>query len=335
MTSVKMVFIRHSFACHNILGQMYKNGTIDYDVYKGFMPNSLEENVKGNKRQKGLKPIKDPELTTIGVTASINNGCVVKNILFDNFNVKRIDVVCCSPLIRCMETAYYFTRKWSNPPKLIYVMPYLREIDERSDDIYSEKSLEKIRTAPAYSIKSISEQKAYLKSVGILEYFDFSYVEKFSESRLEPGNIKKFIDFFGEISQDSNVLVISHAGVLKAYANEGFTNNSGFVLDVKFENKVSSIIDYTSLNPLITQTPFFFDYNKYSTVSYLCPDSRCNDICDYIQNKPKIISKIPDVKCKDLSRDSSIDSENVSDTESGSESESESDFDDTDDVWSN
>lgn len=325
MTLRKMVFIRHSYSCGNALPKLYKNGTIDYDIYKGFMPTSLEE-IKSNKRQKGIVPINDPELTTIGVTASVNNGCVVKNILYDELDIKHIGVVCCSPLIRCMETAFFFTRKWSSPPKKIYVMPYLREIDESSDDIYSQVSIEKIRTTPAYSIKSINEQKEYLKSVGILNYFDFSYVENIPEGRIQPGDIKTFLDFFSKvIVNDASVLVVSHGGVLKRYANEGFTNNSGFVLDIKFDNKRFDVTKYTSLNPLIKQTPFFFDYSRYSIVSYLCPDKRCNDICDYIEDQPKTILNIPDVNCKDLGSDSSTDSDIISDYES--------DFDDDDDVW--
>ena len=324
---MNIIFIRHSFACHNSLPKLFKNGTIDFKTVREFLPDSLERIAS----ESPIKPLSDPELTEIGVTSATNNGCVVKNILYDKFDIKSIDMVCCSPLLRCLESAYHYSRKWSRPPLKIFVMPFLREIDEGSDDIYSQNSINKIRTTPAYSMKSIREQKDYLQSVGILDFFDFAYVEEFPLGRVDPGNIQDFIDFFGEsvFTHQTNVMTFTHAGVMKRFAGEGFTNNCGFVVKVKFDKDGGKVTGYTSLNDVVKNTPFFFDYSKYNTVSYMCPSTRCNNICDHILDQSTTLLRLPNVKCKDLARTSSdIDTSDSSDPDSDMEWDT-----DDDDVW--
>src|SRR5690606_14672139 len=102
-------------------------------------------------------------------------------------------IVGCSPLIRSMETAYYMTRKWPEQPEKIFVFPYLREIDEGSSNKYSTQSRKKIKSSPNYAMKSIQEQKDYLKSINLLNHFDFTFVEDNKKGREEPGDIPTFI----------------------------------------------------------------------------------------------------------------------------------------------
>ena len=128
------VFVRHGLSCHNAVRYLQKS----------------PENIKSLIIDKSKLKEKDPELTEIGVDASIENGCIIKNIIKNldkvsqsDITIKEFDVVGCSPLIRAMETAYYMTRKFDNPPNKIWVFPFLREIDEMSSDKYSENSISK------------------------------------------------------------------------------------------------------------------------------------------------------------------------------------------------
>ena len=277
------VFVRHGLSCHNAVRYLQKS----------------PENIKSLIIDKSKLKEKDPELTEIGVDASIENGCIIKNIIKNldkvsqsDITIKEFDVVGCSPLIRAMETAYYMTRKFDNPPNKIWVFPFLREIDEMSSDKYSENSIKIIDTVPSYAMKNIKEQKAYLKSKGLLEFFDFSFVETMdvSKGRQEPGDIIKFINWFAEhftkqkLGKQSNIFIVTHAGVLKDYAREDFYNNTGFVLQTKLKKSSSNIkLQYTRYISLNNYLPnhFILSYGNYFP-NYFCPSDRCPVLCEII-----------------------------------------------------
>lgn len=287
--NINFAFLRHGYGCHNAMSNLIRSGVLEYEYAKKFLG-------KGNQENSNIIPLNDPVLTNIGVEASIYNGCIINKIfksisnnepamMLDTFNV-----VGCSPLIRCMETSYYMTRKWKNPPNKIYVFPLLREIDESSVDKYSQRSKEIIRVTPSYSIKTIEEQKAHLKSLGILDAFDFSFVETFPIERIEPGDINEFMNWFAKYfvklltkrNKNLNVFITTHAGVLKDFSKEGFFNNSGFVINTTLENTGYKLNRYISLNKYIQNYNFFKDYNnpKYNKTSYYCPSNRCGQLCN-------------------------------------------------------
>jgi broad specificity phosphatase PhoE len=291
--NVNFAFLRHGYGCHNAMSNLVYYKVLSKSYANKFMERGGESKniLKGD-----ILPLNDPVLTNVGVEASIYNGCIInkiirrladiyhnKNLTMDTFNV-----IGCSPLIRCMETAYYMTRKWKNPPNKIYVFPLLREIDESSVDKYSEESRETIRITPSYSIKSIQEQKDYLRTLGILDSFDFSFVETFPKERIEPGDIKEFISWFAKYfmtllntdNKNLNVFITTHAGVLRDYAGEGFYNNSGFVINTTYVDNFAKNT-YVSLNNHIKEYNFFKDYSneKYNTKEYYCPSNRCGQLC--------------------------------------------------------
>ena len=288
--NINFAFLRHGYGCHNAMSNLAKSGILEYEYARKFLGRNNQEN-SGN-----IIPLNDPVLTNIGVEASIYNGCIINKIfksISDNEPAVMLDtfnVVGCSPLIRCMETSYYMTRKWKNPPNKIYVFPLLREIDESSVDKYSQQSKEIIRVTPSYSIKSINEQKEYLKSLGILESFDFSFVETFPIERIEPGDIKEFMHWFAKYfvklltkrNKNLNVFITTHAGVLRDFSNEGFYNNPGFVINTTLQNTGYKLNRYISLNKYIENYNFFKDYNnpKYNKTSYYCPSNRCGQLCN-------------------------------------------------------
>jgi broad specificity phosphatase PhoE len=310
--NINFCFVRHGYSCTNALSNLVNNNVISVNESNSFKnPTSFD-----------LKPLNDPELTPIGVDASINNGCIISKIIRSIYkisgkkelNIEKINIVGCSPLIRCMETAYYMTRKWNNPPNKIYVFPLLREIDESSENKYSQKSRIRMETKPSYAIKSIKEQKEYLKKLGILEFFDFTFVEKFPDLRKEPGDIKQFIKWFYDnflplIDQNNNlnIFITTHAGVLRDFSDEGFVNNSGFLINTqqnekggKFEFK-----DYVSFNNFLPNF-FFQDYSKsiYNGKEYFCPNNRCGQLCSIARGKNvNSIEKINIVECSSENED--------------------------------
>lgn len=302
--NINFAFLRHGYGCHNAMSSLVRSSIVDYKDAKLFMRKNDGINILKDE----IVPLNDPVLTNIGVEASMHNGCIINKILRrlpvlldnDDLDMSTFNVVGCSPLIRCMETSYYMTRKWSNPPDKIYVFPLLREIDESSVDKYSEKSLETIRITPSYAIKTIQEQKDYLKSIGILEFFDFSFVEAFPKERIEPGDIGKFIEwfckYFVKLLQNKkanlNVFVTSHAGVLRDFVkifdiDEGFYNNSGFVVNTTYDDKDIKINKYISLNNYIDAYDFFKDYTNqtYNNIDYYCPSNRCGQLCSVAKGK--------------------------------------------------
>jgi broad specificity phosphatase PhoE len=281
------VFVRHGLSCHNATRYL------------------SSKNIKPIKIDKNKLKEKDPELTEIGVDASIENGCIINNIIKNldkvhqsGIKIKQIDIIGCSPLIRAMETAYYMSRKFDNPPNKIWVFPFLREIDEMSSDKYSVNSIQIIDKNPSYAMKDIEEQKAYLKSKGLLQFFDFSFVETMdaSKGRQEPGDIIKFINWFAEhftqqqnLGKHSNIFIVTHAGVLKDYAKEDFYNNTGFILQTKLSNNFGRRLEYTRYISLINYLPnhFILSYSNYFP-DYFCPSNRCSGLCKIIVPGPSL-----------------------------------------------
>lgn len=283
--NINFTFVRHGHGCHNAIRSLYKNNIINKSQVDNFL--DMES---------------DPELTPLGVDASVYNGCIISNVIknlhktIDNNNIKIdfMNIVGCSPLIRSMETAYYMTRKWKQTPNKIYVFPFLREIDESSEDKYSSTSRRVIDTEPYYAMKSIEKQKKYLKKRGILQFFDFSFVEHDLRSRSEPGDIKRFTQWF--ISQflpllnipdnKLNLFIVTHAGVLKDYTDIGFYNNSGFLLNTKVTSNKITYYPIIPINDYLPNT-FFKHYSdiEYANKEYYCPSDRCGNVCPYTGNK--------------------------------------------------
>jgi hypothetical protein len=299
--NINFAFVRHGYGCHNSMSNLAENNVISFENAQKFLQNI-------DKPVIDIRPLNDPVLTEIGLEASIYNGVIINKILKQLSNITsdeklqmdKFDIVGCSPLIRSMETAYYMTQKWNNPPQKIYVFPLLREIDESSDNKYSEQSRQKIDIKPSYNMKTIGEQKAYLRKIGILDVFDFSFVESYAEERKEPGDIKKFINWFGENfikrELDSlNVFIITHAGVMKDFSKDKFYNNSGFVINTTLKNKLINVNKYISLNNFLQSYHFFKDYYKYNKLAYYCPSQRCDQLCSVVNYIPfrKSVKRLP------------------------------------------
>lgn len=279
---VNWVFVRHGFGCHNALSSLVEN-----------------ELISPSDGQKLSKELVDPELTPLGIDASLNNGCVVASMIKKlasiindpDVQMDSVDIVGCSPLIRSMETAFYMTRNWKTPPKTIYVFPHLREIDEGSSNKYSFTSLQRMETIPSYAMKSISEQKQFLQKHGILQYFDFSFVEIFAKERKLPGDIKTFMTWFlknvaSKSGQNKlNTFIVTHAGVLKDFSGTGYHNNSGLFVNSHVDGK-NVINKIGSLHTLLPDS-FFKDYynTEYVTPNYYCPSTRCASLCSAIVSK--------------------------------------------------
>lgn len=293
-SNINFTFVRHGFGCHNAISGLMKSDIITVQDAQSF----------SGKNKSALKPMIDPVLTQVGVDASIHNGCVISKILksidkilkssYDlndsDIKIDSIHVIGCAPLIRCMETAYYMTRSWVNPPSKIYVFPFLREIDESSNNKFSLESRITMDSKPFYAMKSIEEQKKYLERLGILNFFDFSFVEMFQKERKEPGDIGNFVKWFityflekRKLSETLNVFVVTHAGVLSNFVNleEGFTNNSGFIINTKYDHNTNdiSVKKYVSLNSFLKYFNFYQDYKSTNLKEYYCPSDRCGDLC--------------------------------------------------------
>lgn len=301
----KFIFVRHGYSCSNALGNLAQSNIITTSDAKNLMSHKNKSLFNSN-----IKPLDDPVLTHLGVTASIHNGCIINKVFSQVYNINKINIIGCSPLIRAMETAYYMSRKWINPPTKIYVLPFLREIDEGSSDKFSKSSIEKINTSPGYSMKSLQEQKAYLNKLGILNYFDFSFVEAFAEERLQPGDIKIFLKWFAnyylplvvEPINDLNIFIVSHAGVLRDFTNTGFVNNSGFIIDTKY---TSNLLQSKKLIPkslvllqqILDKYNFFKDYtNPIYNQEYYCPSERCGQLCSVVNLKSNNLKTL-NLKC--------------------------------------
>jgi hypothetical protein len=289
----KFIFVRHGYSCTNAMSHLVESGIVKFTDANQFL--KYRDNTK-TVFDSDIHPLDDPVLTNLGVDASMHNGRIVNKLLKTLLNINKINIIGCSPLIRAMETAYYMSRKWVNPPNKIYVLPFLREIDERSSDKFSEMSIKKINTSPGYSMKSLPEQKAYLKKLGILDFFDFSFVEAFPEQRLQPGDINLFLKWFAtyylplvvEPVENLSIFIVSHAGVLRDFNTDSFYNNSGFVTDTTYEPTSKNLVPkrYFSLQQNLIQLDFFTDYtNPIYNQEYYCPSERCGQLCSVINVK--------------------------------------------------
>ena len=291
----KFIFVRHGYSCSNALGNLVQSKIIKASDAMALKSHKEVKTIFNSN----IQPLDDPVLTHLGVTASIHNGCVINKVFTQVYDINKINIIGCSPLIRAMETAYYMSRKWINPPTKIYVLPFLREIDEGSSDKFSNSSIEKINTTPGYSMKSLQEQKAYLDKLGILNYFDFSFVEAFPEERLQPGDIKNFLKWFAnyylplvvEPVDDLNIFIVSHAGVLRDFTHTGFVNNSGFIIDTRYTSnflKSKKLIprSLVLLQQFLDKYNFFKDYtNQIYNQEYYCPSDRCGQLCSVVNVK--------------------------------------------------
>lgn len=276
--NINFGFIRHGYGCHNAIRPLSRR-------YENI--NSLE--------------FVDPELTELGVDASIQNGKIVANLLknlgkitYDSrLDIQAINIIGCSPLIRSMETAFFMSRSWKSPPKKIYVFPLLREIHEGSSNKYSSESRTIMDIVPSYAMKSIKEQKSYLREIGILDYFDFTFVEN-TEKRSEPGDISEFIKWFAKHIVGSksplNVFIVTHAGVLRDYIeqtlhkSQGFVNNSGFVVNTTMNKEIA--VNKVEILDRHLPKKFFKEYKKreYTESKYYCPSKRCKGLCKVISS---------------------------------------------------
>jgi len=321
---INFIFCRHGYGCHNAISPLVKQNTISIEDARplfGKITDNQEENDK---------LFIDPELTEIGVDASVYNGCIVsktiRKIGFDIFKkdeFSSINIVGCSPLIRSMETAYQMTKLWTKKPDKIYVFPYLREIDEMSTNKYSEESKKTMDTNPSYAMKSLDKQKEYLKSVELDNIIDFSFIEKNLEGRSEAGDIPRFVSWFTknilpniETKIDTlNVFIITHAGVLSDFVKknisekkgkQGYYNNSGFVISITNEKNQRFEIDkFISLLKYLPNT-FFKNYSaaEYVKGNYYCPSKRCSNFCKYIKHDAsKEIDKIKTKTCSNTDQD--------------------------------
>lgn len=265
MVKVNFICVRHGQGCHNVANNFLRSNTIQQKPFAV-----------------------DPELTQVGVDASIENGCHVSKVLRKQFNIDTINIVGCSPLIRCMETAYFMTRKWANPPSKIFVFPHLREIDENYEtNKYSIASYERMERIPSYAMKTLQEQKTYLQSKGILKYFDFTFVERFPKERKLPGDLASFMAWFSKdfipflkYRRDLNVFLTTHHGVLRDATGESFVNNNGVVVETYDSTNIAKISSLTSYLP----KHFFSNYKGVSKKDFYCPSSRCKQLCDLATN---------------------------------------------------
>lgn len=117
----------------------------------------------------------DPILSEFGVSRSQEAGL--------HLNLDKIDLVCSSPMIRSIETAFFMT----GGKKDVVVLPYLREVDSHS------KTSEQVdKTLP---LKSIKIQTEYLEKTGMVDKIHFDLVEDESKRRAF-GDIDVFLDWF-------------------------------------------------------------------------------------------------------------------------------------------
>lgn len=281
LSKLNFIFIRHGQGCHNVISPLVQSKLIRYNDAINF------------SKPKGKFPIIDPELTMIGLLSTIQNAKFLKNMLASKHKISEIHLVISSPLIRAMETAYYTKREFEKDAGkddhlLIYVAPYLREVDESSDDPKSKSSRKVIDTIPAYAMIPLNNQMNYLKEEGILTHYNFDYLD--STLRSEPGSISDFLNWLEnskllptklEISKmpQVNVLVVTHAGVMHNHTGESFPNNGGFIKTITGENDpIITILDNEKFRPVM----------KIGEKS-LCPSkeetSRCNSICTFLSSR--------------------------------------------------
>ena len=252
---INYTFIRHSNSNGNILGSMISNKIVTVE-----QANHLVDNV-----------LIDPELSQIGGHASVINGQVIADVLKQQ-NIKYVNVVCCSTLLRSMISVYYLTRKWEIPPKKIFVMGHLREIDEGSDNKWSKESVENVDLISSYKMKPLNEQKKILQKLGIIDMFDFSFVESSDYLRHSLGDIPNFIkwtkqNILDKVFQKSTIptsyhfYIITHAGVLSDYTQLSFPNNTGIIVKSIYYLSTNNLdtLNFINLRPLLEADGNFVD----------------------------------------------------------------------------
>lgn len=244
-------FIRHGLSCYNAI----KN----QNVY---------EKWDGDKERAS-----DPHLTNIGVYNSILTGKWLKQKIGDN----RFDIVFSSPLIRAMETAQLTSLRKNK----VRVVPYLREIDEHSSNKNSKKSIKKMLSNPAYKKLKLKIQKKRLNKHKLL-YYKNRKMYKFYDTKKynKVGDINNFLNYFYKYFYKTlpnkeyiNILIVSHAGVLKDYYKKSFNNNDGFYIRMNTEKQ---ILKKKSLN------------NPYLSKIYNLNDVCGNDRCELNLNVCKV-----------------------------------------------
>lgn len=248
-TIINFYFIRHGLSCYNAIKSEVINDKWDGDKERA----------------------SDPHLTNIGAYNSIISGEWLYKKINNNF-----DMVFSSPLIRAMETAQLMSLRKNK----VFVVPYLRELDEHSFDKYSRKSIRKMLSNPAYKKISKKNQKKQLKK-NLMWYYKGKRMYKFyhPEKYNTVGDIKCFIDYFYKYfynklnnKMEYNILIITHSGVLKDYYNKSFKNNDGFCLKIKDKK----IIKQKRLhNPNISYIKSLDD---------ICGENRCSENLNVCKN---------------------------------------------------
>jgi hypothetical protein len=266
---VNYVFLRHSNSNGNSLQSMITNRVISPQEADFLIDNVLI----------------DPELSQMGKFASTQNGNVITKTLKEN-NIKMINVVGCSCLLRSMLSAYYLTRKWEKSPEKIFVFPYLREIDENSNDKWSDKSRIEIDTNGSYCMKTLIQQKHILEKMGLLHYFDFTFIESSENLRHSVGDIDNFIiwtnqNILNDIYKKSNppafynFFIITHAGVLSDYTKTSFSNNTGFILKYIYSTRFKHLTKtkFINLRDTLEKDKYFIsNYNGKRSVNMNAPE---------------------------------------------------------------
>jgi hypothetical protein len=252
---INYIFLRHGQSLNNSINDMIQNNII------------TRQNIDLLSKNNG--PLIDPVLSPIGKYSTVLNGAVASEVLKRDFDITSINMVGCSPLLRSMLSAYFSTRKWKNPPQVITVLPYLREIDESSDNKWSNKSNNIMNTTPGYMMKDLVYQKRILNQWGVLSHFDFSIIEQYMTSRSAPGDINDFINWSRKIfkfNKPFNFYIITHAGVLRDYLQGNYQNNDGVIIRYMYQPNYNRyyLVKKIPLN-LNREKKFILDYSsKYS-----------------------------------------------------------------------
>jgi ankyrin repeat protein len=242
-----------------------------------------------------MKKFTDPTLSDNGVLDSIEAGVDLKQILHTH-GITKLDFIGSSPMLRAIETAYYMTSD-SWPHNKIHVFPFLRECEEcKTKDTI--KSLNK-----TFPMKTIQEQKTYLQKMQI-ENVNFNFVQKDQVARSQPGDIKKFIEWFvNDVIKPSktslpdtiNVLIILHSRVLRAYGSQRIENNAGFMMSMNIDDNGSLNYDKNSVRSI---------WPVISKKNLKCPTTRCEDVCN--PDFKKVISDIANDKSMNKNKNSPL-----------------------------
>lgn len=256
---INFIFIRHGESCQNLVGSLYNK----YD----------------RKYNELLDKFSDPTLSDTGIFDSIKAGILLKKNLA-KYNINKIDFIAASTMIRAIETAYYmtFNSKYQENP-IINVCPYLRET-HTPDSV--------TQTNRSFPLKTLTEQKHYFQSKKMRAAINFNNVLGKDPSdqfyiRETPGDIKQFIVWFTKnilkkkiplkVNNPINVLVFLHSGVMKDFSAKGPRNNTGFILQTKY-NKNKKKIEYCKKDVYMHHTDF--EFNRTKT---MCPSISCPGIC--------------------------------------------------------